>query len=421
MKLTVITPHFEPDVAPTGAVVTRIVHELVARGHRIEVITALPWYREHQIEPGYEGRLVRTENVEWGRIVRLHPFPTADKRNIGRRALSFAGFTALAGLVGLRGGRTDGVLAVSPPLTLGLVGWELARARGGPFVFNIQDVYPDVAVELGVLTNPRVIAAAHALERFTYARADAVTVLSNDLRDNLSAKVRDPSKVRVIPNFVDTATIRPAHRDNAYRRELGLGDRTAVLYAGNVGMSQSLELVIGAATQLSDRDDIVFVINGQGAARDGLEAEVRDRGLANVVFADMQPLDRLPEVLAAGDIHLVPLKKGLARSSVPSKTYSILAAGRPLVASVDVGSEVATIVERTKAGIAVPPEDQAAFTAAVARLADDEHGRRAMGAAGRTWVEAWASPAAVAESYEQLFDELRAARSGRGSAVRSRA
>lgn len=421
MKLTVITPHFEPDVAPTGAVVTRIVHELVARGHGIEVITALPWYREHRIEPGYEGRLVRTETVEWGRIVRLHPFPTADKRNIGRRALSFAGFTALAGVAGLRGGPTDGVLAVSPPLTLGLVGWELARIRGGPFVFNIQDVYPDVAVELGVLTNPRIIAAAHALERFIYARADAVTVLSDDLRDNLSAKVRDPAKVRVIPNFVDTATIRPADRDNAYRREFGLGDRTVVLYAGNVGMSQSLELVIGAATELSGRDDIVFVINGQGAARDALEAEVRTRGLANVVFADMQPFERLTEVLAAGDIHLVPLKRGLARSSVPSKTYSILAAGRPLVASVDQGSEVATIVERAKAGIAIPPEEQAAFTAAVVRLADDEHGRRAMGAAGRAWVEAWASPAAVAESYEQLFEELRAARSRRSAGVRSRA
>ena len=410
MKLTVVTPHFEPDVAPTGAVVTRIVHELVQRGHRIEVITALPWYRHHRIDEGYEGRLVRTEQTPWGRIVRLHPFPTTDKRNITRRALSFLGFTALAAVVGLRGGRTDGVLALSPPLTLGLVGWELARARGGPFVFNIQDVYPDVAVELGVLSNPQVIRAASWLERFAYARADAVTVLSDDLRDNLAAKIRDPGKIRVIPNFVDTDTIRPADRYNDYRHELDAGDRTVVLYAGNVGMSQSLELLVGAAEELHARTDLLFVVNGQGAARESLEAECRRRDLDNVRFMDMQPLERLPDVLAAGDIHVVPLKRGLARSSVPSKTYSILAAGRPLVASVDDGSEVANIAKAAGAGLAVPPEEQRPFTDAILRLADDDDARREMGAAGRAWVESWASPAAVAESYERLFVELRRGR-----------
>lgn len=418
MRLLVVTPHFEPDVAPTGTVVTRIVHELAGRGHRIDVLTALPWYREHRIEDGYQGRWVRTQDTEWGRITRLHPFPAADKTNVARRALSFAGFTALSGVAGLRGGRVDGVLAVSPPLTLGLVGWELARVRGGPFVFNIQDVYPDVAIELGALNGPRVIAAARALERFTYARSDAVTVLSEDLRDNVAAKVADPGKVRVIPNFVDTEAIRPMQRQTGYREQLGLGDRTVVMYAGNVGMSQSLDLVIEAAAVLAHRDDVVFVINGQGAARDGLEAEVARRRLGNVVFAGMQPIERLPEVLATGDVHLVPLKRGLAKSSVPSKTYSILAAARPLLASVDDDSEVSRIAAQAGAGVAVAPEDGAAFVAALTAMIDDPDARAAMGAAGRRWVERWASPAAVAEAYETLFAELidrrvsRRARSG---------
>jgi colanic acid biosynthesis glycosyl transferase WcaI len=416
VRLLVVTPHFEPDVAPTGTVVTRIVQELADRGHRLDILTSLPWYREHRVEDEYRGRWVRTEETGWGRITRLHPFPAADKTNVARRALSFAGFTALSGLAGLRGGRVDGVLAVSPPLTLGLVGWELARVRGGPFVFNIQDVYPDVAIELGALNGPRVIAAARALERFTYARSDAVTVLSEDLCDNVAAKVTDPSKVRVIPNFVDTDAIRPADRHTGYRAEHGLGDRTVVMYAGNVGMSQSLDLVIEAATEMAGRDDVVFVINGQGAARPGLEAEVARRRLGNVVFAGMQPIERLPEVLATGDIHLVPLKRGLARSSVPSKTYSVLAAGRPLLASVDEDSEVSRIAAEAEAGTAVPPEDSVAFTAALAAMIDDPARRAAMGDAGRRWVERWASPAAVAESYEALFAELidrRVSRRGR--------
>ncbi len=410
MKLVVVTPHFAPDVAPTGAVVTRVVEELAARSHRIEVVTALPWYREHRIEPGYEGRLIRTEDTTWGRITRIHPFPTADKRNIARRALAFAGFSAAAALAGLRGGRVDGVLAMSPPLTLGLAGWAIARARRAAYVFNIQDIYPDVAVELGVLTDARIIGAARRLERFSYERADAVTVLSEDLRANVTAKMGDAGKVRVIPNFVDTAWISPAERENSYRRDYGLEGKTVVMYAGNVGLSQSLDLMLEAARALAHETQVMFVINGGGAALPRLKAQAQ--GLGNVRFIDMQPAGRLPELLAAGDIHLVPLKRGLARSSVPSKTYSILAAGRPLVASVDEGSEVARIAERSGAGLAVPPEDAGALIIAIKELLGSDQRRSIMGAKGRSFVEGWASPAAVAESYEALFEELSAERAG---------
>jgi colanic acid biosynthesis glycosyl transferase WcaI len=407
MKLLVLCPHFAPDAAPTGEVMTSIAIELARRGHELHVVTALPWYRHHAIEPGWTGRLVRHEDTDWGRITRVHPFPT-DKTNIPARALAFGGFTALAAAAGAVGhGRPDAVLAMSPPLTLGLAGWAVARARRAPFVFNIQDVFPDVAVELGVLTNPRVIKSAAWLERTTYLRADAVTVLSDDLRANVAAKLRGrrPDRVRVIPNFVDTDRIRPIPRDNAYRREFGLGERTVVMYAGNVGFSQSLDLVLDAAAALADDPDVVFVINGGGAARPDLERQAAGR--TNVRFVDMQPKERLPEVLAAADVHLVPLKRGLGRASVPSKLYSILAAGRPLVASVDPGTEVARVTAEAGAGIAVPPEDPEAFTKAITRLVHGPEEAAAMGRAGRAFVERWASPAAVAAQYESLFEALR--------------
>ena len=407
MRLSVLTPHFAPDTAPTGVVVTRVVEELARRGHRIDVVTALPWYREHRVEPGYEGRLVRHEDAPWGRITRVHPFPAGDKRDILRRAAAFGGFSVLAGLAGARGGRTvDGVLALSPPLTLGVAGWAVARRRRAPLVFNVQDVFPDVAVELGVVNTEKLIAAASALERWIYDHADAVTVLSDDLRDNVGRKTRDPSKVKVIPNFVDTDAIVPAERETAYRREHGLTGKIVVMYAGNVGLSQSLDLVVTAAGALAHEEDLVFVVNGSGAARADLERDAR--GLGNVVFVDPQPLERLPEVLASADVHLVPLKSGLARSSVPSKTYSILAAGRPLIASVDVGSEVARVVDESGAGVAVPPDDAEAFTKAVRRFVEAPAEGAAMGEAGRRWIERWASPARVAQAYEELFESLRA-------------
>jgi colanic acid biosynthesis glycosyl transferase WcaI len=258
-----------------------------------------------------------------------------------------------------------------------------------------------------------VIQAAEWLERFTNRRSDAVTVLSDDLADNVRAKVaaggrasdsRDPDKVRVIPNFVDTTWIQPTTSDNAYRRQYDLVGKQVVMYAGNVGFSQSLDLVLDAAAALAHDEDVVFVINGGGAARPDLES--RARGMTNVRFVDMQPKDRLPEVLAAADVHVVPLKRGLARSSVPSKLYSILAAGRPVVASVDAGTEVARTLEEAHAGMAVGPGEAEAFTKAIRWLLDDEERRLEQGRSGRRFVESWASPAAVAAADESLFDEL---------------
>ena len=149
-----LCPHFAPDVAPTGEVMTSIVTELAALGHRLHIVTSLPWYQHHALEPGWDGQLVRHETTAWGRITRVHPFPT-DKRNIPARAVAFGGFTALATLEGVISSiDPDVVLAMSPPLTLGLAGWAVARARRLPFVFNIQDVFPDVAVELGLAHRP---------------------------------------------------------------------------------------------------------------------------------------------------------------------------------------------------------------------------------------------------------------------------
>jgi colanic acid biosynthesis glycosyl transferase WcaI len=399
VKLVYVTPHFDPDVAPTGIIATRLATELAARGHHIDVVTSLPWYRNHRIEPGYSGRLVRHEDKPWGHITRIHPFPAPDKTNILRRAAGFAGFSILAALQGARGEDADAVLAMSPPLTLGLTGWVVARARSAALVLNVQDVFPDIAVELGLLRRPRLIAAGRRLERWCYDHADVITVLSEDLRENVAVKTRSP--VNVVPNFVDTEWIRPLDEENSYRREFGLEGKTVVMYAGNVGLSQSLDIVVDAAAALAYEEDLVFVINGGGAARSGLER--RAAGLANLRFVDMQPEDRLPEVLAAGDIHLVPLKRGLARSSVPSKMYSILAAARPFVAGVDEGSEVARVVDRSGAGIAVPPEDAEALAKAIRMLLDSPESAARMGAAGRRFAEAWVSPQAVAETYERLF------------------
>ena len=410
MRLLVLTPHLRPDSAPTGVVVSAIVDGLTGAGHDVHVVTSLPWYREHRVEDRWRGRLVRRGHHGTATVTRLHPFPT-DKGNLVARALGFIGLTGLATVAGLAArGPFDGVIAVSPPLTFGAAGWLLALRHRCPLVFNVQDVFPDVAVEVGAIGSRRAIAFFRWLERATYRRADAVTVLSDDLAANVSRKVdvaggtgRRPV-VRVVPNFVDTDSIRPADRMTRYRVEHGLGDRTVVMYAGNLGHSQSLDLVVAAADRHRDRHDLVYVVNGGGVRADDLRAAAAQR--KNLVVVDYQPADRVPEVLASADLHLVPLRTGLGESSVPSKTYSILAAGRPLVASIDEDSEVARVVVEAGAGLAVPPDDVEALVEAVEVLVADPERRIRMGEAGRRWAEAWRSPDQVAVAYAELVAEL---------------
>ena len=405
LRIAVVCPHFAPDSAPTGVVMTRVVRELAELGHEVHVVTSLPWYAKHRVEPEWQHVRWRTRTTiePWGSVTRLDPFAGDDKKNLLRRAIGFLGFSVTAAVAGVRvarGRRLDAVFVMSPPLTLGVTGWVIARLRRAPLFVNVQDVFPDAAVESGAITNRTVIALARRLETWVYARAEAVTVLSDDLADNLRAKVpaHRAWRIRTIPNFVDVEAIRPLDRMTDYRSELGLDDRPVVMYAGNVGFSQSLDLMIDAARELPD---VWFVINGDGAARRDLESRAGD--LPNLVFGDYQPAERLPEVLASGDVHAVLLKRGLGRVSVPSKTYSIMAAGRPIVAAVDPGTEVTRLVDRSAGGTCVPPDDSAAFVAAVRHLVTDPERMRAMGRSARTHVESEASPTVVAEAYAELM------------------
>ena len=249
---------------------TRIVEELASRGHEVDVVTALPWYRRHRVEPGWQTRVGRRQATPWGSITRVNPFAAEDKRNLVRRALGFGAFSALALGAGVAAGgwfrRADGVIAMSPPLTMGVAGRIVAWGHRCPLVFNVQDVFPDAAVATGTVTNPAVVAAASWVERISYRLADAVTVLSDDLTTNVAGKlpVRRRNTVRMIPNFVDIEQIQPDDRMTRYRQELDIGEEPVVLYAGNVGFSQSLELVVAAARELPD---VTFVINGEGSTR----------------------------------------------------------------------------------------------------------------------------------------------------------
>lgn len=406
MRLMFLCPHFEPDLhAATGEVVTRLVHALAERGHRVDVVTSLPWYRLHDVEPEWRGRPWRKGTTDAGDIIRIWPFPT-NKSNVPARGAAFAGFTALATGAALTLGRPDAVLAMSPPIFLGNAASVVARRWRVPLVFNVQDIFPDVAVEIGALRNQRVIDMAAKLERSLYRRADAVTVLSQDQADNVAGKLpaAQRNKVHIIENFVDLERVRPTERDNAWRSARGLTGKTIVMYAGNVGLSQPFTMIAAAADAFSTRPDVHFVINGEGAARPEVDRWAAPKD--NVSVFDFVERDKVSDLLGAADVHVILLKAGLARSSTPSKLYGILAAGRPVVASIDRGSEVETVLQRADAGIVVDPENTEQFINALTIMLDDPEQRRQMGARAAAHVDTLMTPARQAQAYEQLFASL---------------
>ena len=207
-----------------------------------------------------------------------------------------------------------------------------------------------------------------ALERMSYRRSDAVTVLSDDLADNVRGKLPPAAgeRVHVIPNFVDTDAIVPGDRLTPYRAELGLGDGPVVLYAGNVGFSQSLDLMLAAAAR--DRPMSTFLVNGDGAARPALERAARGSAPTSASPATSSRTacrSCWPPATSTSSRS----RRGLARVSVPSKTYSIMAAARPVLASIDPGTAVPKILDQSGGGVAVPPDEPVAFVRGPARAA----------------------------------------------------
>ena len=407
MRLLVITPHFEPDTAPTGIIVASLVEQWAEQGHQIEVVTSLPWYEKHQVESHWKGKLFRREEKESIIITRLHPFPQ-DKNKLLRRLTSFLAFSFLAAIVSLlKRGPFDAVVAISPPLTLGNVGKVAALRHKCKVVLNLQDIFPDIAVALGKIKSRFSIRLLEKYEKLTYSGSDALTVLSKDLEENVNKKIdriKVSPRIEVIPNFLISSSIKPQSRFTNYREEHQLGEKLVVMYAGNLGNSQSFDLITSAARKHSREDDIVYVINGGGVMSDQLKQQAKQ--LENLLIIDYQPIERLSEVLATADIHLLPLRAGLGDMSVPSKIYSIFASGRPVIASVDPGTEIPRIITESEGGIAIPPDDFDSFIHVLEGLIENFELREEMGKKARVWLENCYSSKTIADSYIGLIERL---------------
>jgi colanic acid biosynthesis glycosyl transferase WcaI len=273
-------------------------------------------------------------------------------------------------------------------------------------VYNVQDIWPDVAIRAGVLKNEKTIQRLKRMEAYVYRRAAGVAVVSNGFRSNLLEKgVRD-EKISVIPNFIDTDFITPQPKLNSFSIKYNIENKFVVLFAGNMGFSQGLESVLDAAKLLKGYSDIEFLMVGNGASRDRAQAYLRELELKNVRFLPYQPQEELSTMYGAADVCLIPLRRGFTAESVPSKLLAIMAASRPSIASVDVGSETCNILRRTGSGICVEPENPTALADAILSYYRDPNARMAAGESGRRCVEREFRCSDIADKY---LDAMKAA------------
>lgn len=390
---------------------SELANELQEQGHLITVLTTTPHYN---LEP--EARSKQPLQKKWARLLYqsdykgitvFHASVPVKGSRVGSRIIDYLRFHIISTIVGLISvPRHDVIFVPSPPLTIGISAWILSFFKKTPFIYNVQEIYPDVAVSLGVLKSPRVILILEKLEQFIYRRARIVTVISERFRQRLLSKNVSEEKLRVIPNFVDTDFMQLGERCNSFSEAHDLNDKFVVLYAGNIGLTQGFETILEAAQQLQNLADLRFVIVGDGTRRGWLEEQLSANQLDNLLLLPYQPRSTVPQIYATADLCLVPLKKGTAQETFPSKIYTIMAAGRPVLATADPDSELTWVVETAQCGWTAPPDDAEAMAAAIREAYGSREKARQMGDRGRTYVVANHSREAVASQYDKLIREV---------------
>ncbi len=396
-----LVPHYAPDLGPSAPLFTMLSRELAKRGHQIIVLTTVPHYPTGQVPAAYRGKFVQKSCENGIEISRIR-IPSLKRSNLAGRLLQFLCYQIGATGAGLAK-QYDVVFVANPALWVWLPFLSLVVFRRKPAIFSIYDVYPDVGIHLGIFRHKPVIAAVAALERFCLNRSRIVRIISESFKPAIQRFGVPESKIALIYDWVDTELIRPMPRDNEFARTNDLSNYFVIQYAGNLGLSQGLELVLTTAKQLCSYPDILFEFVGDGTGREKLVAEARKHHGKNIRFLPFQPRELLPEVLASADISLVILKHGVGINSLPNKTLSILASSRPLLASVDQGCETYNLVQRAKAGLCVQPEDPAQLAEAILTLKQNEQLREQMGKNGREWAVLHHSPQMAAQKFEAIF------------------
>lgn len=413
MRILMLTDRFPPEVRSAAHLFHDLARELQRRGHEVAVISKAP--RQYFADGTGRGSTLGWEDVGGVPTLRVRGFPIAGYHPI-LRGLDHLTLGWTFGRASGRWPSADVILVYSPPLPLASAGAKYARRFRVPFVLNVQDLYPQTAIDLKLLRNPLAIRLAEQMEGLAYHRAARIVVHSPGNRTFLIERKGIPAdRVRVIFNWVDTEAIRPGPRENSFRAQHGLTRKFVVSYAGVMGYAQDLGDVIECAELTRTDEEIVYLLVGEGVLEKHWKEMVAARGLRNVRFLPMQPKTEYAELLAASDVCLVPLDAQLRTPVVPGKLQSIMASGRPAITIVDPSGDAPKLLKESGGGVNVLPGQPRALCEELLWLKTHSEAAREIGERGRRFAEGHFAVAGCASAYEELFEELLKARAAGGA------
>jgi lipopolysaccharide/colanic/teichoic acid biosynthesis glycosyltransferase len=375
----------------------------LADGHAFTVVASDLSYLSGTAVVERRGLYVE-QDIDGLRLLRAYAHPALHRGFIWR-VFSFCTFVASSFLTGLKAGPIDLVIGTSPPIFQACSAWAVALLRRRPFLLEVRDLWPEFAIGMGVLTNPALVFLSRRLEHFLYARAKHIVINSPAYRDYLVAHRVAPLKITLIPNGVDPEMFNPESSGERVREKWGLQNKFVLSYAGAIGVANDLLTVIRTADGLREREDIVFLIAGDGKERPSLEAETARRGLKNVIFTGKLAKPEVAAVIAASDACIAILKNiPMFRTTYPNKVFDYMAAGRPTLLAID--GVIRKVIEESGSGVFVTPGDDAALSSAIVMLAANRSGAREMGAKARAYVTKHFNRNQQAEEFVSLCESL---------------
>lgn len=401
MKALILTQYFPPEMGAPQARLSELGERLIDLGWEVEALTALPNYPTGRVYPGYPRRAPAVENVGRIRTVRVPLLPS--QKGFLKRLACYFSFAASAAWHGPRlCARPDVLFVESPPLFIGFAARRLARRWRCPYVLNVSDLWPQSAIEMGVVKPGPATRMAERLELSLYRNAAGVTGQSEEIVESVAA--RSPgTPVEVITNGVDPARFGPGVADDAARALIGSEPGPVFLYAGLLGLAQGLDQILDVAASLPPAVPGRAVLVGEGPVREALQARIDREGIRRVRLVPAQPRERIPALLAAADVAVATLGMRL-QGAVPSKIYEAMASARPLLLIAE--GEAARRVERAECGLTVRPGDLDGAREAWIRLATDSDLRARLGAAGRRAAETTYDRARIAERLDRFLRKV---------------
>jgi colanic acid biosynthesis glycosyl transferase WcaI len=406
MDVLVVSHYYEPEPIPKAG---DLAKALTQRGHRVNVITGFPNYPSGKLYEGWHLSLVSRRRDGAFPVIRTFQFPYHGRSVIGRLANYFS-FMLSAPLGALFTPRCDVMYVWHPPLTIGVAAWLIAKWKRVPFVYDVQDIWPESAVLSGMLREGMFVRMISRLERWVYAKADHLICVTEGARQNVIGKGVDPAKVSVLPHWIDESAFVLPDRDAErarVREQFGWGRKFVAMFAGNIGLVQGLDTVIEAARLLPEEDEVLVAIVGDGADRERLIALAREKNVgARLQFIDRQPASNMPALMAGADALLVHLLNSeISNWVVPSKTLAYLASGKPIVMAMH--GAAADLVREAGAGVLVEPQNAPALADALRKLArSSEEERESMGRSGRAYLERHLAKEVVLDRYEELLQRV---------------